>query len=44
MKTPYTPMQPPAPGPRILRFPEDRSYGEIVVPPKGGWPERPYIR
>ncbi len=31
MHTPYTPMQPPAPGARVIRFPEDRSYGEIVV-------------
>ncbi len=31
MHTPYTPMQPPAPGARVIRFPEDRSYGEIVM-------------
>ena len=31
VQTPYTPMQPPAPGARVIRFPEDRSYGEIVM-------------
>ena len=30
-ETPYTAMEPPAPGPRVLQFPEDRSFGEIVV-------------
>lgn len=30
-ETPYTVLEPPAPGPRVIQFPEDRAYGEIVV-------------
>lgn len=41
-KTRYTSMEPPAPGPRVIHFPEDLSYGEIVVrdwgtPVEGGY-------
>ena len=41
-ETPYTSLEPPAPGPRVIHFPEDRSYGEIVVrdwgsPVRGGY-------
>ena len=41
-ETPYTALEPPAPGPRVIDFPEDRSYGEIVVrdwgsPVEGGY-------
>ena len=30
-ETRYTSLEPPAPGPRVIHFPEDRSCGEIVV-------------
>ena len=30
-ETRYTALEPPAPGPRGIRFPGDRSYGDIVV-------------
>ena len=30
-ETLYTSLEPPAPGPRVIHFPEDQSYGEIVV-------------
>ena len=30
-KTRYTALEPPAPGPRVIQFPGDRSYGDIVV-------------
>ena len=41
-ETRYTALEPPAPGPRVIRFPGDRSYGDIVVrdwgsPVNGGY-------